>query len=392
MATQAFVTPRLVRWTRERSDLTVDVVAKKLSVSPSTVDAWESGEARPTMRQAQQLAQKLSVPLGYLYLSAPPAEGLPLPDLRTVAGAPSRKPSPAFLDVLYDVLRKQQWYREYLESEDAPRVEFIGRFRLGDDPKTVAADLRDTLRINDDLRQKSATWEAFLTQFARRAEANRVLVLRSGIVGSNTHRRLDVEEFRGFAISDDLVPVVFINSSDARAAQIFTLAHELAHLWIGQSGISNPDYRQRSSQQQHEVDRQCDAIAAEILVPSDDFLLRWDDLRPVNTNLQSLAARYRVSEFVVLRRAYELSKVQSDVYQHQYQKLLGRPRHRSSDGGGNFYRTLLSRNSTILTTALVAATAEGRVPPREAASLLSVRVATLSGIENYLLESGPAHA
>lgn len=385
--TEAFITPALIAWARERSHETVESAARKVKTEPDKLAAWESGRERPSLRQAQDLARKLRIPFGYLYLSHPPEEKLPLPDLRTVAGAPPLKPSPDFLDVLYDVLRKQQWYREYLEGENTPPVPFIGKFKLGDDPKTIAADVRETLGINDDLRQKSQIWGLSLMEFVRKAECARVLVLRSSIVGNNTKRHLDVEEFRGFAISDALAPLVFINSSDAKAAQIFTLAHELAHLWIGQSGISNPDYAQRSSQQQNTIDRQCDSIAAEILVPEDDFALRWNDFNTLADNLGTLAAHYRVSAFVVLRRAYELGKVQTDEYRDQYKELLRKHRREgdAGGGGGNFYLTLLSRNSNTFTTVLMTAAAEGRVPPREAANLLNVRIATLRGIENYFL-------
>jgi Zn-dependent peptidase ImmA (M78 family)/DNA-binding XRE family transcriptional regulator len=382
---EAFITPRLVRWARERRNLSTDVVAKKVSVSASAIDAWEKGAARPTIRQAQQLAYRLNVPFGFLYLSTPPAETLPLPDLRTVAGAPPRKPTPDFLDTLHDVLRKQQWYHEYLRDQNAAPVPFIGRFNLGDDPKAIAADIRDTLGINDDLRRTCGTWEQFLTKFVSRAEEARVLVLRSSIVGSNTHRQLDVEEFRGFAISDDLAPLVFINSRDAKAAQIFTLAHELAHLWIGQSGISNPDYTQRSSQQHHVIDRHCDRIAAEVLVPVSDFTMRWTGFKTLDENLERLAARYRVSAFVILRRAYELGKVQSDEFRAKYQDLLERSKNKRAEGGGDFYATLLSRNSTVLTSALLAAAAEGRIPPREAAGLLNIRMTKLSDVESHLM-------
>jgi len=289
------------------------------------------------------------------------------------------------LETLYDVLRKQQWYREYLEGEDAAPLSFVGRFGLGEEPAEIAADIRDTLGIDDALRQESTSWEEFLTRFVRKAEDERVLVLRSGIVGSNTRRALDVEEFRGFAISDALAPLVFINSRDAKAAQIFTLAHELAHIWVGESGISNPDYAQLSSQQQHVVDRQCDSIAAEVLVPRDDFMTRWSAFLSVEANIQRLAARYRVSAFVVLRRAYELDKITPDLYQSKYSELLKKTKRPSANGGGDFYATLLSRNSSTFTTTLLVAAIEGRIPPREAASLLNVRMSTLRTIGGRLM-------
>jgi len=385
---EALITPELISWAIERNHETTDSAARKISVKPNTLAAWASGEAHPTLHQAQNLARKLNIPFGYLYLSIPPIENLPLPDLRVVAGAPPHKPSPDFLDVLYDALRKQQWFHEYLYIEKANPVPYIGRYSPGDNPGTVAADIRSVLGIDDELRQQSNTWEQFLTELIGKAEKSRVLVLRSSIVGNNTHRQLNVEEFRGFAISDNLSPLIFINSADAKAAQIFTLVHELAHLWIGQSGISNPDYLQRSNQQRNVIDRYCDRVAAEVLVPGDDFLVRWNDFSNLDGNLESLAVHYKVSALVILRRAYELDKIQTNEYRDAYNELLEKRKHKIPDGGGNFYASLLTRNSSTLTSTLLAATAEGRVPPREAASLLNVRIATLKGIENYLLTGG----
>ncbi len=391
--TKALVTPQLIQWARERHHLAIVTAAKKLTIKPDKLEAWEKGNERPTFRQAQILAQKLHIPFGYLFLSVPPVEKLPLPDLRTVAGAPPYPPSPDFSDLLNDVLRKQQWYREYQESEGAQPVPFVGRFTLSNNPETIAIDIRDTLGINDKMRQESENWELFLRDFIRRADSAGVLVLRSSIVGNNTSRPLNVEEFRGFAISDDLAPVIFINGQDAKAAQIFTLAHELAHLWIGESGISNPDYKKRSSQQQHLIDRFCDQVAAETLVPKQDFLSRWQDNKTLNDNLQALAAQYRVSSFVVLRRAYENGKLTTEDYDAHYQELLANPKRiKGTKGGGNFYLSLLARNSNTLTITLLVATAEGRVSQRDTARLLNVKIKTLPAIQNELVKRGYANA
>lgn len=390
---EALVTPQVIEWARQRYHLAIDTAAEKLKIKPGKLEAWEKGDERPTFRQAQHLAQKLRIPFGYLFLSAPPEEKLPLPDLRIVAGTQPHPPSPDFSDLLNDVLRKQEWYREYQESEGAQPVPFIGSFTLSSSPEIIAVDIRDTLGINDKMRQESENWELFLRDFIQRAESAGVLVLRSGIVGNNTYRKLNVEEFRGFAISDDLAPVVFINGQDAKAAQIFTLAHELAHLWIGESGISNPDYRKRSSQQQHLIDRFCDQAAAETLLPKQDLLYHWQDNKPLQDSLQALAARYRVSEFVVLRRAYEIEKITADDYHTQYQELLAdHKRRKSKKGGGNFYLNLLARNSNTLTITLLVATAEGRVSHRDTARLLNVKVKTLPAIQNELLKRGSANA
>lgn len=382
--TEALITPELIKWARERYDLTADTVSAKINVAVNVFSDWEKGDARPTFRQAQNLAQKLNIPFGYLFLSIPPSEELPLPDLRTMSGVPPSAPSPELSDLLNDVLRKQQWYQEYQESEMAQPIPFIGRFTLNDTPETIATDIRDTLSINDDMRQEVQNWEQFLQEFVRRAECAGVLVMRSGIVGNNTHRKLDVHEFRGFAISDALAPLLFVNAQDAKAAQIFTLAHELAHLWIGESGISKLDYMQRSSEQQNHIDRFCDQVAAETLLPSKEFILHWLDSNAVEQNLQALAARYRVSKFVVLRRAYDKNKLSSEDYKAHYRDLMARRRGKGTKGGGNFYANLLTRNSNTLTLTLLVATAEGHMPHRDAARLLNVKVKTLSDISSVL--------
>lgn len=387
---EAYVTPRLVQWARERYFPTIELAAEKLNIAIEKLRAWEGGEARPTFRQAQALADKLHIPFGYLYLSTPPVEEIPLPDCRMVGGAHPPKPSPEFLDVLYDVLRKQEWYREYLKAEGADSVPFIGRFN-GAAPRVVAADITNTLGIDRQFRQTCLTWEDFLTKFVRKAEGARVLVLRSSFVGSNTRRPLDVDEFRGFAISDTLTPLVFINSRDSKAAQIFTLAHELAHLWIGASGISNPDYTERSGHQWHTTDRHCDNIAAEVLVPAADFTSAWGDSKSLDANVGDLARRYKVSAIVVLRRAYDLNKIQADVYRMKYQELLSES-IKARQGTGTFYPTFLARNSTTFTTTLMVAAAEGRVSPKETAMLLNVRLGTLRSVEKHVLESGRNNA
>lgn len=394
MRTEAFITPQLVRWARERDDLTVENAAKRLNTSPDKLESWEEGTARPTLRQAQSLAQKLNVPFGYLFLSRPPVEVLPLPDLRTVGNEPPGRPSPELSDLLSDVIRKQAWFHEYRESVEAGPVPFVGRYSLTDSPDAIAADLRATLGIDDDMRRRAANWEDFLRLFIRQSEDAGVLVMRSGVVQNNTRRKLSVQEFRGFAISDDIAPLVFINGNDAKAAQIFTLAHELAHLWLGQSGISNPDYRERSSQQLNSTERICNRVAAETLVPREDFLSKWDQGKAVDANLQNLAAQYRVSTVVVLRQAYDLELLARDVYWDHYDRLAerhGEQRESRSGGeGGDFYATLFARNSNTLTTALLTAVAEGSVLHREAAQLLNVKVKTLSGIAERLWGSAPS--
>jgi len=389
---EALITREIISWAINRSNKTESDVAEKLHVDRDKVAAWISGPDYPSFSQAQNLATLLHIPFGYLYLSNPPAEDLPLPDLRVVTGKPAIKPSPIFLDILYGAMRKQEWYHEYLKNQEANGLHFVGKYALQDDRKVIAADIVDTLGINDELRKQSQNWTEFLDLFVQRIEGAGIIVLRQGFVGGNTKRTLAVDEVRGFAIVDDLAPLIFINSNDAKAANIFTLAHELAHLWIGQGGVSNPDYLLRSTEQRNIIDRQCDAIAAEVLAPSDDFVIQWRSFNNLDSNLRKLAKHYRVSPFVILRRSYELNKITRATYMKKYSELL---QERHTGGGGNketYAASILSRNSKKLTTTLLTSVAEGQITFWYAAKLLNMTVKSLLAHRDRILKMGRANA
>lgn len=385
MSTEAFVTGQLLSWARERSDLSVESAAQRLKMDPDKLEAWEKETARPTLRQAQALARTLHVPFGYLYLPAPPAERSQIPDLRTVGDELARMPSPELSDVLDDAIRKQHWYREHLEQEGAAPFSFVGSASVSDDPDAIAAELRQTIQIDGGLREEASSWEEFLRLLIQRVEESGVLVLRSGVVGNNVHRPLDVDEFRGFAISDDMAPLIFVNGQDAIGAQSFTLVHELAHIWIGRSGVSNPNYRMHASEQANEVEILCNRVAAETLVPSTELRERWKPGIALDDHIKPLTRYFRVSAIVVLRQAYDLGLIERPEFRTQYDILIASGR-RIGSSGGNFYNTLVSRSSRMMTTALMAALAEGRVHRTEAARLLNVKVKTLGGIAEHVLE------
>lgn len=383
MTTDAYIKPQLLEWARKRYFPTVQSAADKLHISVEKLDAWERGTTRPTFRQAQSLASRLHVPFGYLFLSDPPIENLPLPDLRTVSGGTPSAPSPDFLDAILDAQRKQAWFREELLLEDASALPFVGRFTLDSTAATIAADIETTIGIDDKMRREAETWETFLTEFVRKTEAAGILVLRSGVAQGNNNRKLDVDEFRGFVISDHFVPLIFINSQDAKTAQIFTLAHELAHIWVDESGVSNPDYRRGSAGQTNATERLCNRVAAETLLPTADFLRSWNDTSNLATNLQNLTRRYRVSSITVLRQALDLGKVDEDTYWDVF--LSERNRRARKSKGGEFYNTFFARNSRTFTTAVVSAAVAGRVSRLDAAKLLNIKGQTIGKVATQLL-------
>ena len=384
---RAYITPEVIVWARNRVGLTRAGASKRMGITEERLASWENGFSLPTLRQAESLAQKYYVPYGYFFLSNPPTIELEIPDLRTVPGNPVTSPSPEFEDVVNDALGKQEWFREFRQiQEEAEPLPFVGSFSSSSTISEVALALDETLEIGKTIRPQADSWESFLQSLTAHAERIGVLVFRNGVVGNNTRRPLRVSEFRGFTLSDSVSPVVFLNGNDARSAQIFTLVHELAHIWIAASGVSNPDYAGKASLHPNHVERFCDQVAAEALVPERDFQVAWQLNNTAEANVQRLARSFKVSRMVVLRRAYSLDKVSQDDFRLHYSLYyaVGNARAR---GGGDFYKNLLSRNSHTFTKALVGSVLNQRTTEREAAMLLNVKVSTFDRFVDWLTES-----
>ncbi|HBK55231.1 MAG TPA: DNA-binding protein, partial [Xanthomonadales bacterium] len=312
------------------------------------------------------------VAVGYLFLPAPPQEPLPIPDFRTLADREVTRPSPDLLDTIYLCQQRQDWFRDYARIHTLPVLDFVGSVTLQDTPERVAEVMRQTLALSVAERQQSPTWTDALRQLIGKAEDAGVLVMASGVVGSNSHRKLSVEEFRGFALADALAPLVFINGADSKAAQMFTLAHELAHLWLGESGISDPEAGRLA---EPGIERWCNAVAAEFLMPL--ALLRQDYQAgvPVAEEIQRLARRFKVSSLVALRRLFDAGFIDEPTLWQNYREELARIHRldRGGSGGGDFYRTLGTRTGKRFARAVLSSTLEGQTLFQDAFRMLGVR-------------------
>ncbi|MHA1280088.1 MAG: XRE family transcriptional regulator [Candidatus Helarchaeota archaeon] len=385
MTVRALITKEMLKWARKRTVGSLDEAAEYLKIDKPKLVAWEKGDAQPTFNQAKVIAKKLKIPFGYLYLSAPPDESLPLPDLRVKTGTPPRPPSPDFLEVLYDAMRKQEWYHDYLQGEEAEPVPFVGRYSNSSSVETIAEDIRQTLGLNYEFRDRTRGQADFYVRLVEKAESSGVMVMRNSVVGNNTHRPLNPNEFQGFAMLDSLAPLVFVNQNDYLSAQIFTLMHELAHIWMGISGVSLQDYLETPIVQDDLTQHRANEIAAETLVPEKDFISLWRGYDNIDRGLKTLQRHYRVSIFVILRRAFELGEISFDFYRSTYDEIKSGITPKKKGGGGG-YRNMFSRNSTTISTSLLNSVSEGKTLPTQASALLNVRPAVIYNMQAYLAE------
>jgi len=362
------VNPVLLKWARERAGLDMADLTERF---PRLVE-WENSTLQPTLRQLEGFARALHVPIGYLFLPEPPQEALPVPDFRTLADRHVARPTPHLLDTLYLCQQRQDWFRDYARLHGLPNLDFVGSVRPRDDIVRVATSIRQTLGLSVAARTQLSTWTDALRQLISQAEDAGVLVMASSIVGSNSHRKLDVEEFRGFALADDLAPLVFVNAADSKAAQMFTLAHELVHLWAGESGVSDVEAGRVPQQR---IERWCNAVAAEVLAPLEAVRADLRADAPVATEIQRLARVFKVSSLVALRRLFDAGRIDEGALWSLYRDELVRIRalDRGATGGGDFYRTLGARTGKRFARAVLSSALEGQTLFQDAFRLLGVR-------------------
>lgn len=356
----------MLRWVRERARLSSDALEHRFP----KLEEWEAGEVDPTFKQLEAYAKATYAPLGYLFLQEPLVEQLPIPDFRTIGGAPVQRPSPNLLDTIYVCQQRQAWYRDYAVYTGGGHLDFVGSATTESDVVEVAEAMRASLNFDLEARRACPTWTEALRKFIAQADAIGVLVMCSGVVMNNNRRHLDTDEFRGFALSDESAPLVFINGADTKAAQMFTLAHELAHIWLGRSALSNATV---APQWSNAVERWCNRVAAELLAPLAVLEQELHAGEPLNDITARLARRFKVSTLVILRRLLDVQYLGPQEFQEAYDEEVTRLTAMArSSGGGDFYLTTAARVSKRFARALFESTLEGRTLYREAFQLLGI--------------------
>jgi len=351
--TRVSVSESVLRWALERSGR-FEAVERKFPKLPE----WLQGASRPTLRQLEALARATATPLGYLFLPEPPDDRLPIPFFRTRGDEPLRRPSPDLLETVRTMERRQAWMHDYLIKLGNEPLAFVRSASITDEPRSIARQIRQTLGLNEGWAAKQPNWTAALRQLQRKMEEAGFLVVVSSIVGNNTHRKLDRSEFRGFVLADEYAPLVFVNGADFKAAQMFTLSHELAHLWFGSSAAFDLRELQPADDETEQV---CNQIAAEFLVPAEDLRALWPSVRDLRERYQEIARQFKVSEIVAARRLLDLQLITKPYFIDFYREYQARERRAVAPGQerGDFYATQNLRIGRRFAEAVVRATREG---------------------------------
>lgn len=359
------VKPDLFRWAIHRSGLSLDVLVKKFDKLPE----WLEGIRQPTLRQLEDFARFTMTPFGTMFLSQPPVEQVPLPDFRTKSDRALARYSPNLLETIQTAQRRQDWLREWLSEDGAEALSFVGSASTAVNFKSLAQEIRQTLDLDADWSENLGTWEDALQVLRKHIERIGVIIFSNSVVGLSNHRPLDPEEFRGFVLCDRIAPVVFLNDADSKSARIFTLAHEIVHVWLGKDGVFDLAHLAPADE---ETERFCNRVAAEFLVPEYKLREVWHEAASSTKPFDRIAAAFKVSPLVAARRALDLDLITRSAffqfYEQDRKKWMEQreSQRRTSTGGGDFYATQRIRLGRRFSAAIARATREGQVSYQEA--------------------------
>lgn len=372
------IQPDLIQWARERASLSVDQLAPKVGTpkNPAPLAEWENSEEpiEIQVRQLEKLAKATHAPFAMLFLLEAPEEPLPIRDFRRAPGGP-RRPSLDLLETVYQNQLRQQWLSEVFQDDELDPLPFVGSVTTNSPVTQVAESIRSTLNIGTNERRKLGRGVDVVLWMIERLEEAGITVIRKGYAGTNTRRALRKEEFKGFALADKFAPLIFINGKDWPNSQVFTVIHECAHLWLGESAVPSGEW---FGDPGDPVERFCNQVAAEVLVPAAEIRELWQNAASVEENVQRLSGHFRVSGLTAAFRARNtnlISDATLDGVRGSLQAAFDAEGESASkkSSGGNFYNNQGVHLGKRFMREVLARTLEGRTLYSEAFDLLGTR-------------------
>lgn len=369
------INPAIIPWAIERAGLEAAVLFERFP----NVQKWILGEKKPTVSQLQEFSQKVYLPFGYFFLPEPPVENLPIPFFRSI-NPHNDKIHINVRDTILLLLQRQDWLRNYLKENEFKPLGFVGKYRDNEDIKAIVSDIRQTLQLPENWASGFSTWREALAHLIAQIEDKGIITVINGVVENNTHRKIPVDECRGFVLVDEYAPFVFVNNSDWKSAQMFTLAHELAHIWTGFSAGFDLSNLQPAD---NKTEKLCDSVAAEFLVPEETFTAFWNQ----NQDIGAAAKSFKVSEIVIARRALDTGKLSKAEFFRFWEAYSARQKtlKENSSSGGDFYNTTGPRISKTFAGHINRAVKSGQLLYRDAYKLTGLKGDTF---EKFFTKTG----
>lgn len=344
---------------------------------------WKSGEKTPTFNQLERFSKGTSIPFGYFFLENPPIEKIEILEYRTIDSLALEQPSRNLIDTINKMEDVQEWMKEYAIDRELGELDYVGFLNGSKDVQKVVTETRNVLSLSEAWFLESSDSRESFNIIREKLEEIRTIVMMSGIVGSNTHRPLDIYEFRAFTLIDNHAPLIFINASDSFNGRLFSLLHEFIHIEIGKNNFFNDI--QNSLNQVSETEILCNAVTAEIIAPLGLFQKKWlehSEDYGTKDRIFHLARYFRCGVTIIARRALDSGLIDGHTYTEIAESAISnyKKQRRSEDGGGNYYNTLNSRMDKHFLRALNNSMYEGKTSATEAYRLTNTNRETFSNL------------
>ena len=377
---RAPINSRILKWAREEARLSLEEAASRAGLqnlkprgafkgtnAPERLERWEGGSESPTFAQLEKMAKAYRRPVLTFFLANPPFSETKIADFRTIGDAlVGRTDSPEFAAFIRHAESFQRQVKDLLKEERKGVLSFIGSVRFDTPIKEVVASIRQVIRFSIQDQRKTKTSENLFSLIRNRAEEVGILVLLEGNLGSH-HSAISTDQFRGLAISDPVAPMVVINPNDPKVARIFSLIHELSHLWLGETGVSNEDALAVSRTNQRINEAFCNKVAAEFLVPEDELRNEWQFRQPnLYDSIANISHMFRVSRIVVARRLLNLGMIDEKFYWTFYKQIkvqwqADKERLQEAEGGPGYAMRVQNRLGKRLIKTIIEAAQAGKL-------------------------------
>ena len=347
---------------------------------------WLDGTKSPTFNQIEDFSKKSHIPLGYFFLQTPPVEQISLLEYRTLDSIELTNPSRNLIDTIHEMEAVQEWMVNYRKEWNYDTISVIGSLKGITDISVIADTIRKDLGLNVEWYKDCGNPSEAFNKVRGLLEECGIVVMMNGIVGKNTHRALDVNEFRAFAMVNEWAPLIFINGADSAGGRLFSLFHEVVHLWIGENDLYND--RRYSANGIKPIEVTCNAVAGELMVPKTVFLEKWNNNTNDDTHekIKELARMFRCSCSVIARRALDYKKIDQNVYNKviadAIEAYIQAKQEKSS--GGDYYRVARSKLDGVFVRAICESVNSGRTSFTEAYRLTNTTSNTFSEVASGL--------
>lgn len=369
------VNPEIFNWVIQ--NINIDNIKEK---SRDQLFLWQNRSKLPTFNQLEEFSATTNIPFGYFFLNTPPEEKKELLEYRTVDSLEIEKPSRNLIDTINDMEYVQEWMRKYIKRSELSKLDFVGTLKDTNDINKIASVIRARLDLSKEwYLESSGAWDSFKL-IRKKLESIGIIVMMNGIVGSNTHRPLSIQEFRAFTLIDEYAPLIFINAKDSANGRLFSLVHEIAHIWFGVNSFYN-DYNYFVNQVSS-IEMICNAVAAELLVPVEIFNCKWEENKTTSQKerINDIANYFRCGTIVVARKALDEKLINRKTYTNVVKEAIENYKNKinKKNKGGDSYNNLMSRLDKRLVVALKNSVYEGETEFTEAYMLTNTSRKTFS--------------